>query len=122
MVRRLTGHARYSTSAAFQQLKQVYSLARLHVNFFQPVRRLTDKRRNGARVVRHHDTGSTPYQRMLCSGAMSASQEVVLEKLYMSLNPLQLSRLIDHETNRLMQLAWRQCDSLTWSPSRQPHL
>ena len=39
VVRRLTGHARYSSSAAFKQLKQVYSLARLHVNFFQPVRR-----------------------------------------------------------------------------------
>ena len=34
VVRRLTGHARYSPSAAFKQLKQVYSLARLHVNFF----------------------------------------------------------------------------------------
>ena len=37
VVRRLTGHARYASSVAFQQLRQVYSLARLHVNFFQPV-------------------------------------------------------------------------------------
>ena len=118
VVRRLTGHARYSSSAAFQQLKQVYSLARLHVNFFQPVRRLTDKSRDGARVVRHHDAGATPYQRMLCSGAMSASQEVVLEKLYLSLNPLQLSRQIDQETDKLLRLAWRQGDSLTWAPTR----
>ena len=29
VVRRLTGHARYSTSAAFKQMRQVYSLARL---------------------------------------------------------------------------------------------
>ena len=95
VVRRLTGHARYASSVAFQQLRQVYSLARLHVNFFQPVRRLSTKSRQGARVVRRHDNGATPYQRMLDRGAMSASQEVVLEKLYLSLNPLQLSRQID---------------------------
>ena len=117
VVRRLTGHARYSSSAAFNQLKQVYSLARLHVNFFQPVRRLASRSGRGARVIRHHDQGSTPYQRMLRSGALSGAREVVLEKLYLSLNPLQLSRQIDHETEKLLRLAWRQGDPLTWSPS-----
>ena len=71
VVRRLTGHARYASSAAFRQLKQVYSLARLHVNFFQPVRRLTARSGHGARVIRHHDEGSTPYHRMLSSGTVS---------------------------------------------------
>ena len=118
VVRRLTGHARYASSAAFRQLKQVYSLARLHVNFFQPVRRLSSRSRQGARVVRHHDEGSTPYQRMLSSGVMSGAQEVVLEKLYLSLNPLRLSRQIGEETDKLLRLAWRQGDPLTWSPSR----
>ena len=68
-------------------------------------------------MVRHHDTGSTPYRRMLGSRAMSASQEVVLEKLYLSLNPLQLSRQVDNETEKLLRQAWRQGDSLTWAPS-----
>ena len=117
VVRRLTGHARYSSSAAFHQLKQVYSLARLHVNFFQPVRRLASRSGRGARVIRHHDQGSTPYQRMLSSGALSGAREMVLEKLYLSLNPLQLSRQIEHETEKLLRLAWRQGDPLTWSPS-----
>ena len=49
----------------------------------------------------------------LDSGVMSASQEVVLEKLYLSLNPLQLSRQIENETEKLLRLAWRQDDSLT---------
>ena len=53
VVRRLTGHARYSSSAAFKQLISVYSLARLHVNFFQPVRRLTaeESRRGQGRAT-----------------------------------------------------------------------
>ena len=117
VVRRLTGHGRSSSSAAFHQLQQVYSPARLHVNFFQPVRRLASRSGRGARVIRHHDQGSTPHQRMLSSGALSGAREVVLEKLYLSLNPLQLSRRIEHETEKLLRLVWRQGDPLTWSPS-----
>ena len=94
VVRRLTGHGRYSSSSAFKQLKEVYSLARLHVNFFQPVRRLTARSREGARVVRYHDQATTPYQRMLQSGALTGARKAVLEKLYLSLNPLRLSRQI----------------------------
>jgi len=118
VIRRLTGHSRYSSSAAFKQLQQVYSLARLHVNFFQPVRRLSARSRQGARVVRYHDEGRTPYQRMLQSGALTAAREAVLHKLYVSLNPLWLSRQIELETEMLMRLAWRQGDPLSWSPTR----
>ena len=115
VVRRLTGHARYSSSAAFKQLTAVYSLARLHVNFFQPVRRLTEKSRDGARVVRHHDQGATPYERMLNSGAVSQTRRMLLQKLYLSLNPLWLSRQIDAETDKLLGMAWRQGEPLSWN-------
>ncbi|MDA1349003.1 MAG: hypothetical protein O3A47_09080 [Chloroflexi bacterium] len=118
VIRRLTGHSRYSSAAAFKQLQQVYSLARLHVNFFQPVRRLSAKSREGARVVRYHDEGTTPYQRMLQSGALTGARETVMDKLYRSLNPLWLSRQIEVETEKLLRLAWRQGDSLSWSPTR----
>ncbi len=74
VVRRLTGHGRYSSSAAFKQLKQIYSLARLHVNFFQPVRRLIGRSVEGSRVVRYHDESMTPYQRMLWSGALAGAR------------------------------------------------
>ena len=115
VVRRLTGHARYSSSAAFKQLISVYSLARLHVNFFQPVRRLTAKSRDGSRIVRHHDQGATPYERMLNSGAVSPTRQMLLQKLYLSLNPLWLSRQIDAETDKLLGLAWRQGEPLSWN-------
>ena len=118
VIRRLTGHSRYSSSAAFQQLRQVYSLARLQVNFFQPVRRLSAKSRQGARVVRYHDQGTTPYQRMLQSGLLTGARKAVLNKLYLSLNPLWLSRQIEAETEKLLRLAWRQGDPLSWSLSR----
>ncbi len=115
VVRRLTGHSRYSSSAALKQLRQVYSLARLHVNFFQPVRLLTSKSRQGDRVVRRHDVGMTPYERMLQSGTLVGARRTVLENLYLSLNPLWLSRQIDAETDKLLGLAWRRGQPLSWN-------
>ena len=115
VVRRLAGHARYSTSEAFRQMQQLYSLARLQVNFFQPVRRLVGKSRQGDRVVRRHDEGTTPYQRMLHSGSLVGARRAVLENLYASLNPLWLSRQIDEEIARLEKLAWRRGDPLSWN-------
>ncbi len=48
VIRRLAGYGRYSSPASFRQLQKVYSLARLHTNFFQPVRiRLRRRRRAG---------------------------------------------------------------------------
>ena len=71
-----------------------------------------------ARVVRYHDEATTPYQRMLQSGALTGARKAVLEKLYLSLNPLRLSRQIEAETEELLRLAWRRGDPLSWSPSR----
>ena len=117
VIRRLTGHGRYSSAAAFAQLQKVYSLARLQVNFFQPVRRLSEKRRDGARLIRFHDEAMTPYQRMLNSEMLTPAWQAVLNKLYLSLNPLQLSRQIDAETQMLLRLAWRPGQPLSWSPN-----
>ena len=103
------------SAAAFAQLQRVYSLARLHVNFFQPVRRLSAKRREGAKSIRFYDEAMTPYQRMLNSGMLSPATQVVLERLYRSLNPLQLSREIDLETRKLLRLASRPGEPLSWS-------
>jgi hypothetical protein len=114
VVRRLVGYGRYMTTAAFAQVQLVYSLARLHANFFQPVRQLSAKQRQGAISIRTYDQARTPYQRMLASGALSEARQVVLEKLYRSLNPLQLSRQIDAETATLLRLASRTGDPLSW--------
>ena len=94
--------------SAHVERKKVYSLARLHVNFFQPVRRLTGRSGHGARVIRQHDEASTPYQRMLSSRAVSRTKQMLLEKMYLSLNPLWLSRQIDAENDKLLGMAWRQ--------------
>ena len=48
VVRHLVGYDRFASRRAYGQLARVYALARLHVNFFQPVEKLVAKHRAGA--------------------------------------------------------------------------
>ena len=70
VVRHLVGYDRVASKAAYAQLARVYSLARLHVNFFQPVEKLVSKQRAGARVHRVFDRAQTPYQRLCAAGVL----------------------------------------------------
>jgi len=103
VVRQLVGYDRFTSRAAYGQLTRVYRLARLHVNFFQPVDKLLTKTRQGARSRRVYDRAQTPSQRLCAAGVLAP--DVELEALYQSLNPLQLRRTLEHELDRLWALA-----------------
>lgn len=105
VVRQLVGYDRFVSRAAYGQLQRVYRLARLHVNFFQPVEKLVTKTRQGARSHRVYDRAQTPYQRLSATGGLAAEVRRELEALYQSLNPLQLRRTLERELDRLWTLA-----------------
>jgi hypothetical protein len=105
VVRQLIGYDRFASRVAYGQLQRVYRLARLHVNFFQPVEKLVTKTRHGARVHRVYDRAQTPYQRLCAAGVLAADVHRQLEALYQSLNPLQLRRQLERELDRLWTLA-----------------
>jgi hypothetical protein len=105
VVRQLVGYDRFASRAAYGHLQRVYRLARLHVNFFQPVEKLVTKTRQGARSRRGYDRAQTPYQRLCAAGALTAEARRELEALYQSLNPLQLRRALERELDRLWALA-----------------
>jgi hypothetical protein len=105
IVRGLIGYDRFVSRAAYGSLTRVYRLARLHVNFFQPVEKLVTKTRHGARVHRVYDRAQTPYQRLCAAGVLSPETHRELEALYQSLNPLQLRRHLERELERLWTLA-----------------
>ena len=73
----------------------VYRLLRLHVNFFQPVQKLVTRVRVGRRVRRVYDRAQTPYQRLCATGVLKPEAREALDRLYQSLNPLQLRRQLD---------------------------
>ncbi len=105
VVRQLVGYDRFASKAAHAQLARVYRLARLHVNFFQPVEKLVTKHREGARVHRVYDRAQTPYQRLCATGVLAPTTREELEALYQSLNPLRLRRDLETELDRLWALA-----------------
>jgi hypothetical protein len=105
IVRQLVGYDRFASKAAYAQLVRVYHLARLHVNFFQPVEKLVSKRRAGARTRRVYDRAQTPYQRLCATGALTTSQRHDLDALYHDLHPLQLRRDLEAALDRLWTLA-----------------
>jgi hypothetical protein len=105
VVRHLVGYDRFASKRAYAQLSRVYALARLHVNFFQPVEKLVTKQRTGARVHRVFDRPQTPYQRLCALGVLSPAKRDDLEALYQRLNPLQLRRDLEAALDRLWTLA-----------------
>lgn len=105
IVRQLIGYDRFASQAAHAQLRRVLALARLHVNFFQPVQRLVTKTRQGARVRRVYDRAQTPYQRLGAAGVLAPATRESLEALYHRLNPLQLRRDLEAALDRLWALA-----------------
>jgi len=123
VVRHLVGYDRFATRRAYAQLGRVYALARLHVNFFQPVEKLVSKLRTGARVRRVFDRPQTPYQRLGAAGVLAPAKRAELEALYQRLNPLQLRRDLEAALDRLWTLAAP--DPLRMAPHTEvatPHL
>jgi hypothetical protein len=105
IVRPLIGYDRYASKAAYAQLARVYDLARLHINFFQPVQQLVRKERRGPRVHRVYDRARTPYQRLGATGVLPARRRQELETVYQRLNPLHLRRQLEAALERLWTLA-----------------
>lgn len=105
LVRKTVGYDRYCSKAALAALGQVYPALCLYMNFFQPLRKLVAKERNGAKLTKHYDSALTPYQRLRQSGLLSPDQQHRLQSLYLELNPLQLQSAIRSTLERLWPLA-----------------
>lgn len=70
VVRRVVGHDRYEGSRAQQQLSELYSVLRLHVNLFQPSMKLATKSRIGAKSTRTYAVAKTPLQRLVAANCL----------------------------------------------------
>ena len=105
LVRRLVGHDRYRSRAAWAVLQRLYDRLRLQHNFFRPVRKLLSKRRVGSKVVKRYDAAQTPYQRVLAAGGLSAEQRRALAAQFQALDPIALARDIRQTLDVLWKLA-----------------
>jgi len=66
--------------------------------------KLVSRTRHGAKVRKQYDRARTPYHRLLALAILGDERCRELERLYQSLNPLQLHRQIDQELEKLWRL------------------
>ena len=103
-VKKFVGYLRYDTLKEQEVLNDLYHHElRLYKNFFQPVIKLVAKERIGGKIYRRYDTPKTPYQRVMESKEVSEKTKQELKKIYQSLNPAQLKRVIDKKLDLLYQ-------------------
>lgn len=107
VVRRLVGYARFERSA-LSALDQVYALADDYVNFCQPVLKLREKTRDGARVTKRYDQAQTPYRRLLATGVLTESATARLAERYAGLHPIRLKLELEAAQQRLYTFAVRE--------------
>jgi len=97
-VKKFVGYLRYDTPEELKILNDLYrNELRLYKNFFQPVMKLASKERIAGKIHRRYDRAKTPYLRVMESPEVSRTQKQKLKRIYESLNPAELQRIIDRK-------------------------
>jgi hypothetical protein len=104
VVRATVGYRRYTSPAAAEVLAALYVDLHAYVNFFQPVQKLVEKRRDGAKIYKRYDRAQTPHRRAAASATVKPICKIRLKQEFRELNPAQLRRQIDDKLRLLRQL------------------
>uniref|UniRef100_A0A7C4PP19 Transposase n=1 Tax=Anaerolinea thermolimosa TaxID=229919 RepID=A0A7C4PP19_9CHLR len=105
VIRRLTGHGRYTGVVACQALAHLYQAARFYVNFFQPSFKLHHKTRDGSKVKRTYQPPATPCDRLLKHPAVPGTVKDQLRLQRQQLDPVKLLHGIRQGQSALAALA-----------------
>ena len=103
-VRTLVGYHRYDTPAELVLLNKIWTLQALLSNFFYPQQKLVYKARDGAKIVKKHDTAATPHQRAQAHPNLPTTAKADLTRAYLDINPAALQRHIQALVNELLTL------------------
>jgi hypothetical protein len=109
VVRRLVGYGRLSGATATAALAELYAVARLYINFFQPSFKLKSKSRDGARIIKKYHHPATPCERLLRHPAIDEPRKALLREQLQRLDPVQLLQQIRAAQQRLTELVARDC-------------
>jgi len=102
-IRKWLGYGRYDTKKQLDMINDLYkNELRLFNNFFRPVMKIESKEKiNNSVCKKKYDIAKTPYQRLMESKQISNKTKQRLEKLYLSLNPVQLKKIIDEKIKKI---------------------
>jgi hypothetical protein len=104
-VRKLLGYFRYDTPAEQLIINSLYhNEIRLYKNFFQPVMKLAEKTRLGAKRHRKYAPAKTPFKRLIESDQISENAKYQLKATYCKLNPAALKRAIERKILLLLRV------------------
>lgn len=107
-VRKIFGYSRYDTEEVLDAMNDLYrNESRLFHNFFLPSLKLVKKTRIGSKVKRIYDKPKTAFQRVLESKYIDKTKVEQLQKLFVTLDPFELSKIIDKKLNKIYNLAHR---------------
>ena len=85
-------------------MQSLYNYLRPNVSYFQPLMKMTAKKRVGSRLHKHYDMARTPCQRVLDVPEATVDSKAQLQQQFLSLNPAALLRHIHQLQDRLWQL------------------
>ena len=94
VVRRFTGHDRYSGRIAGQTMVHLYEAVRLYVNYFQPSFKLLEKMRDGAKTIKRYSPPATPCDRLMQDDKSTVQTKQELSEYRSGLDPVALLRSI----------------------------
>jgi len=104
IVRRTIGYDRFETQSELALLRRIYQDLRLYTNFFQPVLKLIGKVQVDGKLIKQHDTASTPFRRVLAAEQVSLEVKTNLMNSFVQLNPVTLRNSIDHQVGILWKI------------------
>jgi hypothetical protein len=107
VVRRLVGYARFERGC-YVLLRAVYDRAETQVNFLQPVLKLREKVRDGAKIIKRYETARTPYRRLLDTDCLDATTHTVLRTRFEAIHPVKLKLDIEAAQQALYERARRE--------------
>ena len=94
VIRRFTGHDRYSGRIAGQIMVHLYQAVRLYVNYFQPSFKLLEKMRDGAKTIKRYSPPATPCDRLMQDNTITVQIGEEQNEYRTGLDPVELLRSI----------------------------
>ena len=86
-------------------MNRIWELDRVYTNLLLTQQKLLTRQRVGAKVIKRHDTATTPYQRVINAKVLSPAQRGALTRARNTLQPGVLQREIARLCAQLERLA-----------------
>jgi hypothetical protein len=101
-VRKLMGYGRMDKECQLKKMNDLYwNEQDFYKNFFLPNKKLVEKKRIKARIVKKYDRARTPYQRLLENAEFPEDEKRKLKLIYAKLNPAEIKRNLDKKIARI---------------------